>query len=259
MSCGVSVRPWCAGDANFWECRGCGLVFRHPMPSEEQLAALYREAYSAARLADGAPDMLSPDHAARQHAAFIAGLCPPAGRILDFGAGTGALAHSLRERGFAVTGVEASADAVAEANRRYGVELHRNLSEIALDARGAFDVVTCVEVIEHLADPRPILTGFVELLRSGGRLYLTTPNRNGLLARAQKCRWREARDPCHLVLYNYPALRRVLRAAGFGEVRYVRFSPLTDAALLKGVMHRALQGVGLYGGLRVTARKPSPG
>jgi SAM-dependent methyltransferase len=229
------------------------------MPSEAQLAKLYQDAYSAARLADGAPDMLSPDHAARQHAAFITGLCPPAGRILDFGAGTGALAHSLREQGFAVTGVEASADAVAEARRRYGIELHRDLAEIAPDARGAFDVVSCIEVIEHLDDPRPILASFKRLLKSGGRLYLTTPNRDGLLARTQKCAWREARDPCHLVLYNYRALGTVLRAAGFADLRYVRFSPLTDTSTPKILLHRALQALGLYGGLRVTARKPPPG
>jgi SAM-dependent methyltransferase len=229
------------------------------MPSEEQLAPLYDTAYSAASLAVGAPGMISPARAARGHTAFIARLCPPGGRVLDFGAGTGALAHSLRERGFLVTGVEASEDAVADARRRYGIDLHRNLAEIEPEAHGAFDLVACVEVIEHLTDPRPILTSFARLLRPGGWLYLATPNRNGLLARAQRCRWREARDPCHLMLYNYRSLSTVLRAARFEDMRYVRFSPLTVASWPRAVLHRALQVVGLYGGLRVVARAPSSG
>lgn len=238
-------------------CRGCGLVFRHPMPSEAQLARLYGQAYSAASLALGAPGMASPARAARGHTAFIARLCQPGARVLDFGAGTGTLAHSLRERGFLVMGVEASDDAVAEARRRYGIELQRDLAEIDPEAYGTFDLVACVEVIEHLTDPRPILTSFAQLLRPGGWLYLATPNRNGLLARAQRCRWREARDPCHLMLYNFRSLSTVLRAARFEDVRYVRFSPLTVDSWPRAVLHRTLQAVGLYGGLRVVARAPS--
>jgi SAM-dependent methyltransferase len=243
-SCQAAARPWC-GRASAWlECGRCGLLFRHPLPSQEALDRLSAGA--------GAFPMASPAVALVGLAELIARLAPPGARILDFGAGTGELALCLRGRGFEVVGVERLAAARAAAAAA-GLELHPDLTRLQ---PGSFDLVSAVEVIEHLRSPLAVLRDLRDLLVPGGRLFVTTPNRRGLRARLSRCRWRQARDPCHVILFDPRSLEGLLRAAGFVSVRLIRFSPLATANQGRILLQRALQALGLYGGLRVTAATP---
>lgn len=237
-------------------CGDCGLVFRHPMPDDAELERLYRESYSQSNIAAGTTDMLSPEVAYRAFTRFIDRMAPPGARIVEFGAGTGELVARLRARGHDAVGIEPAAGARADACRR-GVRLHASIAELAAEGGPAFDLAIAIEVVEHLKAPQAALRQLHDLLRPGGQLFVTTPNRDGLQARLRRCRWREARWPTHLMLYNFGALSRVLQAAGFTGIRRVRFSPLTDDAPARVVLHRILQAVGLYGGLRVIATRPA--
>jgi 2-polyprenyl-6-hydroxyphenyl methylase/3-demethylubiquinone-9 3-methyltransferase len=116
---------------------------------------------------------------------FVEERCALPGRhVLDVGCGGGLLAEALVGRGAQVAGIDL-ADGMIEVAR-----LHAHESGIAVDYRvasvelmateapGAFDVVTCMEMLEHVPDPAATFASFARLLRPGGDLFVSTINRN---------------------------------------------------------------------------------
>jgi 2-polyprenyl-6-hydroxyphenyl methylase/3-demethylubiquinone-9 3-methyltransferase len=113
-----------------------------------------------------------------------ASFTPLAGRrALDVGCGAGLLCEPLARLGAAVTGVDAAAENIAAA------QAHAALSELQIDYRAGgiealagetFDLVTSLEVIEHVANPATFIAGLAAALAPGGLLILSTPNRTAL-------------------------------------------------------------------------------
>jgi len=105
-------------------------------------------------------------------------------RALDVGCGAGLLCEPLSRLGAAVTGVDAAAENIAVA------QAHADAQGLAIDYRatgieslgqpGAFDLVTSMEVIEHVTDPALFLRGLKDALKPGGLMILSTPNRTRL-------------------------------------------------------------------------------
>lgn len=136
------------------------------------------------------------------------------GRWLDVGCGAGTLMEAVRDRGWDVVGTEVSASA-AEAVRAKGFDVRAGeLSELGLED-GAFDVVSMVEVVEHVPDPGGLLAEARPLLRPGGVLYITTPHGRGISARLLRTSWSIVAPPEHLQLFSLRGLRAALEAAGF--------------------------------------------
>lgn len=109
------------------------------------------------------------------------GFAPLAGKTaLDVGCGAGLLCEPLARMGAAVTGVDAAAENVTAARAHAvgsGLAIdyrHGELGELGL---GQFDLVTCLEVIEHVADKPAFLAQLAERLVPGGLMILSTPNR----------------------------------------------------------------------------------
>jgi 2-polyprenyl-6-hydroxyphenyl methylase/3-demethylubiquinone-9 3-methyltransferase len=107
---------------------------------------------------------------------------PLAGKAaLDVGCGAGLLAEPLARLGASVTGVDASPDLIAVAQehaRAGGLEIRYRAGELA-DLDGQFDFITCMEVIEHVADPALFVRSLAQRLTPGGLLILSTPNATG--------------------------------------------------------------------------------
>ncbi len=111
------------------------------------------------------------------------GFTPLAGRTaLDVGCGAGLLCEPLARLGASVTGIDAAPENIAAA------EIHAAQSGLAIDYRaggvegldGRFDLVTSLEVIEHVSDPAGFVRGLARVLAEGGLLILSTPNRTPL-------------------------------------------------------------------------------
>ena len=101
-------------------------------------------------------------------------------RILDMGCGAGLLAEPLARMGGSVVGVDAAPEniAVAQAHiKQSGLEIDYRAGEIEAVAGERFDLITCLEVVEHVADPAVFIAGLASLLAPGGLLILSTPNR----------------------------------------------------------------------------------
>jgi 2-polyprenyl-6-hydroxyphenyl methylase/3-demethylubiquinone-9 3-methyltransferase len=108
-----------------------------------------------------------------------ASFTPLAGRrTLDMGCGAGLLAEPLARMGAAVTGVDASAEVIAAARAHAGtLAIDYRVGGVEAVAGERFDLVTSLEVIEHVVDPGVFVHGLARTLAPGGLLVLSTPNR----------------------------------------------------------------------------------
>jgi len=139
-------------------------------------------------------------------------------RLLDVGCGAGSLLQAARDNGWDAQGIDVSASAVSH-SRNLGFEVfHGELKEAQL-AKGQFDVITAVEILEHLFDPAMVVNEIHRLLRPGGLFWLTTPNCRSLAARLMGLGWRVVSPPEHLQLFSVEGLRTLLLRAGFSEVQ----------------------------------------
>ncbi|WP_445006102.1 bifunctional 2-polyprenyl-6-hydroxyphenol methylase/3-demethylubiquinol 3-O-methyltransferase UbiG [Halomonas mongoliensis] len=105
-------------------------------------------------------------------------------RVADVGCGGGILAEAMAHRGAKVTGIDLGEAPLAVAR------LHAEESGVAVDYRcvsvetlaeempGEFDVVTCMEMLEHVPDPASVVRACAALVKPGGQLFFSTLNRN---------------------------------------------------------------------------------
>ena len=110
---------------------------------------------------------------------------PVAGkRLVDVGCGGGILAESMAQRGATVTGIDMGEAPLSVAKlhqRESGLEVHylqSTAEQLAAKEAGNFDIVCCLEMLEHVPDPAAVVAACAELAQPGGALYFSTINRN---------------------------------------------------------------------------------
>ena len=108
----------------------------------------------------------------------------PGKRVLDVGCGGGLLSEGMAVRGAEVTGIDLSEKPLGVAKlhllesgqkvdyRKVAVE------QLATEVPGAFDAVTCLEMLEHVPDPASIVAACARLVKPGGQVFISTINRN---------------------------------------------------------------------------------
>ncbi len=160
-----------------------------------------------------------------------------AGAVLEFGCSTGALLAEMAKRGQTVVGVETDAAAAAAA-RAKGVEIVEGDLESAatleaVRARGPFDALLCLDVLEHLKDPWAFLRSAQGLLKPEGALFATIPN-----VGFYKTRWAHLRgrfdyaeegimDRGHLRFFTINSARKLFEETGWRIIHgYPTAAPL---------------------------------
>ncbi len=105
-------------------------------------------------------------------------------KALDVGCGGGILAESMAAQGAQVTGLDMARDALEVARLHgleSGVKVDYQLSTVedfADQHAGEFEVVTCMEMLEHVPDPQSVVTACARLVKPGGQVFFSTLNRN---------------------------------------------------------------------------------
>ncbi len=105
-------------------------------------------------------------------------------RVLDVGCGGGLLAEGMARRGARVTGIDLAPEALAVARLHAlesGIEVDYRLEtaeSLAEAGPASYDLVTCLEMLEHVPDPAGIVASLARLVRPGGHVICSTINRN---------------------------------------------------------------------------------
>ena len=117
---------------------------------------------------------------------WINGLCQLSGkRVLDVGCGGGILADSMARKGADVTGIDLATKALRVA-QLHALEAqtsniqYREVSveSLAQEQPASFDVVTCMEMLEHVPDPASVVQACAQLVKPGGWVFFSTIHRN---------------------------------------------------------------------------------
>ena len=143
---------------------------------------------------------------------------PPGARLLDAGCGSGRTLDELARRG-RVSGVDTSPEAVAAARRRGHRDVRVARVERLPFPDGTFDLVTCLDVVEHTPDDRATLAELRRVTRPGGLLVVTVPAYQALWS------WHDVVNR-HFRRYDSASLRAAAREAGWDVVRDTHFNSL---------------------------------
>jgi SAM-dependent methyltransferase len=155
------------------------------------------------------------------------------GKWLDVGCGNGHLLQTVAKDGWDVYGTEYTDEAV-EICRRKGIRMQQGrLNPLQYD-QGTFDIISSIEVIEHINNFHEELENFNKLLRPGGALYITTPNFNSLSRHLLGDKWSIIEYPEHLCYFTPSTLNRLLIRHGFRQ-EFLTTSGISVARLTKAI------------------------
>ncbi len=146
-------------------------------------------------------------------------------RALDFGCGTGVIAKHLAEHGYQVLAVDHDPQrlAIAKAENSHPQVEYRqlNFEDAEKELGQDYDLITCLEMISHLHEPQAFFQRLSQLMKPGGYLILSTPNRHSLEAwfatfyQFLYGRLWNALDPAHVKVYRWGEVKELLRMNDF--------------------------------------------
>ena len=133
--------------------------------------------------------------------------------LLDIGAANGYFVELAKSQGFSSVGIEVSQSAVD-----WAAKLGRNVICSAIEEyipNEKFQIVTILDVLEHLENPKDALLKIAALLNTDGLLVVNVPDQGSLFARICRMKWHAYLPPEHWYYFNKHSLRKLLNDCGF--------------------------------------------
>ncbi|HXD31069.1 MAG TPA: class I SAM-dependent methyltransferase [Pyrinomonadaceae bacterium] len=198
------------------ECPNCALAFVDPRPSSNQLNRYYAEGYF-----DGAKDFFrGKDYCLERDRSIQAGLITgyreivshfklKGKTVLDIGCASGALLYLLREQqAKEVIGLDSAEYPVSFGIENYGLDLRSVALESAQLPDSYFDLITLIDVIEHVENLNTFLDQLNRVIKPGGHVFIITPNYSAyaLAGRQWSCL---SKDFEHLQYFCEESLHRI--------------------------------------------------
>lgn len=220
---------------NIVRCAACGLLYVNPRPrdseknywapSRAEMEKKYSPIFEGRKPHDR-------DGLYRSHLDTLARY-QPGGRFLDVGTHCGFFLRHTKGRSWEAEGVEPSPVLGELAREKFGLKVKTGALAEAAYLPESFDVITLLDVIEHLHDPRSLLAEARRIMKPGGVFFIKTPNGtynylkhvvfHGLLRRPDYDCF-DARE--HVAAYTVPTLRRLLEETGWRVLAALPSAPV---------------------------------
>lgn len=216
-------------------CSDCDLVYINPRLPIELVHQGYAEAVDETYVSQAAGRI----HAFRKIVCQISRWKDPAGgSLLDVGAAAGFLLVAAREAGWKVEGIELSGWLSAWAKEHFELAIRTMPLEDDTYPPASFDVVTMLDVLEHVEDPSETLRCVRKILRDDGLFVVSYPDFGSIFARLLKRRWWFLLS-VHLYYFTRTTIGRLLEQSGFEVIAMQRLYPSLQLGYL-------IQRLGVY-------------
>jgi 2-polyprenyl-3-methyl-5-hydroxy-6-metoxy-1,4-benzoquinol methylase len=214
------------------KCSDCGCLYKIPADIHKDILEHYNSTYGAHFIEDDADANAELTEILEFIEVVRAG---NHGRLLDLGCGPGRFLRLAKQHGFDVSGVEATASLAKTATAATGGTVVVGDLMLAGFPQRSFDVVTALDLIEHVQDPIAMLEKYRNTLKADGHLVVFTPNHASLIVKVARlihlASMGAVKGPCdeifdclHVTFFDTDRLRDALEKAGF-EVTAIRMIP----------------------------------
>lgn len=212
-------------------CPKCGLEQTSPLPSANELKQLYEDHYNF----DGESNTAYTRMRQRLFSSFLYQLwlaidgdisfhlMKGTGHLLDIGCNEGRGLQLYRQNGFEVEGLELN-ETAAEVARSHGFKVHTQLLQDFQPTK-LYDAVILSNVLEHSLNPREMLTQTSQILKSGGKIFMSCPNSRSWLRSIFGGSWINWHVPFHIVHFSVDSVSQLLNEIGFQNISIQHKTP----------------------------------
>ena len=201
------------------KCQGCGLRFVNPLGEfrgEHESEDYFTNEYLPLHRSNWSNSLAER----RAHLNMIRNFAslPNRPRLLDVGCALGFMLHEATAANWEATGVETSEFAAHYATVHTGCQVYAGTLENADFESETFDVVTLMDVIEHVPEPRGLLKEVYRVLRPGGVVFLVTPNFGSVFVRLYRAKAYGIGPEEHVTYFQPSTIRQLLHTSGFTRI-----------------------------------------
>jgi 2-polyprenyl-3-methyl-5-hydroxy-6-metoxy-1,4-benzoquinol methylase len=207
-----------------FKCSSCGFIFTREHPDENNIGRYYESADYISH-DDGAAGLvyrvyiLVRKRMLKKKRRIVEQACHiTKGKILDVGCGTGYFAHTMKQAGWDVTGIEPGKKAREYSSQKFGIDVIEPGQISQLPEKG-FDCITLWHVLEHFQDPFRYAGDIKRLLKPGGVCLAALPNSSSSDALFYRENWAAFDVPRHLWHFTSDTFRMFIEKEGFKITR----------------------------------------
>lgn len=160
-------------------CRGCGLVFTSPMPTDLEVDNFYRRFYRKSyhnAYKPTAKALLRAERGAASRCEAVRPALKSGARVLDVGSASGNFVRFMADQGYDSMGIEPNRGFAEYSRTENGINVQATIWQEAEIEDGSIDVITANHVVEHFRSPVAALQTFHRWLKPGGAVYISVPN-----------------------------------------------------------------------------------
>jgi 2-polyprenyl-3-methyl-5-hydroxy-6-metoxy-1,4-benzoquinol methylase len=212
-------------------CINCGFKFTSPRPDDKDLGEYYK-AESYVSHSDTKKGLINTlYHWVRSYTLIkklqlvMQHTKLKSGKILDYGAGTGAFLETCKKNKWDAYGIEPDEIARKVMEEKFGITSYVSLSNAqGNNSFNEFDVITAWHVLEHVSDLKETIESFRSILKEKGILIVAVPNPSSYDAKYYKEHWAAYDVPRHLWQFTPADITRLLSDSGF---KHIQTRPMT--------------------------------
>jgi SAM-dependent methyltransferase len=226
-------------------CKACGLIYTNPRPKDAEqnyfgdAGVFYNE---AALIFKGK----RPHHRDGNYRYEVKQIrkVKPQGRLLDVGTNMGFFLRIAREAGYETEGVEPSPALSQIAREQWGLKIHTCFLQDAPLQERSYDIITMIDVFEHVTRPKDILQKCASLIKDDGIVVVKVPNGDYNYFKMKLSKMsgdhasRDIWDCCeHVAHYNYSTFKKMIEQSGFELIKWFIPLPIHPPVWAKLVGH----------------------